>query len=50
MPHTAYVKDASGRGMQCVTRPDRFVFSGAFKCLRSLKIDLDYKCFFIRKL
>uniref|UniRef100_A0A0N5AEI5 Parafibromin n=1 Tax=Syphacia muris TaxID=451379 RepID=A0A0N5AEI5_9BILA len=23
MPHTAYVKDASGRGMQCVTRPDR---------------------------
>lgn len=23
MPHTAYVKDASGKGVQCVTRPDR---------------------------
>lgn len=26
MQHTAYVKDASGKGIQCVTRPDRYIF------------------------
>lgn len=26
MQHTAYVKDASGKGIQCVTRPDRLVY------------------------
>lgn len=25
MQHTAYVKDASGKGIQCVTRPDRYL-------------------------
>lgn len=33
MQHTAYVKDASGKGIQCVTRPDRYI---SFLDLKSL--------------
>lgn len=33
MQHTAYVKDASGKGIQCVTRPDRYI---CYVCLEQL--------------
>lgn len=38
MQHTAYVKDASGKGIQCVTRPDRYV--------SRLDLELSGRCVF----